>query len=113
MGQDRLRHRRLRLPRQPQWWCVQVTQPDPPLLDLDDWLTLQQMIEQFRANSVAAHVTPDRIATSTLLNQAARIINDLMVGRGVDRRNGFQWQAFVRELYERAAELKACQGEVK
>lgn len=47
--------------------------------------------------------------TSALLSDAAKLINDLMIGRGVDRKNGWRWDEFVSDLYDRAAAFKACE----
>lgn len=69
----------------------------------NDISALRHMIDE-RQNPPLA-VTP----TSKLLSDAAKLISNLMLGRGVDTKNGWRWQDFVGELQERAAAFRQCE----
>jgi hypothetical protein len=61
------------------------------------------------ASNVAPTFNGSRKPTSELLTKAANTLQALMSGRGIDRRNGHDWDGFIRDLYDRAAAFKTIE----
>jgi hypothetical protein len=116
------------VPNQPERRCIQVT--DKSEIDALNRIatTLEKMyntaeIALWTKDSTNAQAYGESHAlipynepptpTSKLLSDAAKLIHDLMIERGVDCQNGWRWQDFERELRDRAWAFKQCEDEGK